>query len=410
MIDRTLLRQSPDAVIKSIKQKDPKFPIEQLVVLEHQQLQLQQEVEALRHQKNELAQAGKAGITDELRQQAIAVGRSLKAKEVELTAVEAEFMPLYLGCPNIPEQDLPVGGKEANRVERVVGTLPTFTFEPQNHVTLGEKLGWLDFSGGAAVAGSQFVCYRGDAVRLMYALTMFMLKHNTSHGFQLVLPPYVANEKTLTTTGNLPRFKDEVYGVSDDLYLIPTAEVSLTSLYGDTIIEADQLPIKQTAWTSCFRREAGGYGATERGLIRMHQFEKVELVTICEPAESKAEQEKMLACAEGILKALGLHYRVMLLATEDCSFASARTYDIEVWLPGQQKFYEVSSISNCTDFQSRRGAIRYRKVVGGKPALAHTLNGSSLALSRLMVAIMETYQQPDGSIAIPEILKHGALY
>jgi len=410
MIDRTLIRQAPERVAQLISRKDPSFPIAQLIKLEHEQLQLQIEVEALRHKKNELAERGKKGVTDELRREAGDVGRQLKEKEAAGTAIETQFMELYLRCPNIPDEDLPIGGKEANKVEREYGTPRTYPFEIKHHVALGEALGWLDFEAGAKVAGSQFACYRNDAVRLIYALTMFMLKQNSAQGYQLVLPPYVANEKTLTVTGNLPRFKDEVYATNDDLYLIPTSEVSLTSLYRDTILNAEQLPIRMTAWTSCFRREAGGYGATERGLIRMHQFEKVELVTLCEPGNSRAEQERMLACAESLLQTLGLQYRVMLLATQDCSFASARTYDLEVWLPGQQRFFEVSSISNCTDFQARRGAMRYRTAAGSKPQLLHTLNGSCLALSRLMVALMETYQQADGTIAIPDILKREGLW
>jgi seryl-tRNA synthetase len=210
---------------------------------------------------------------------------------------------------------------------------------------------------------------------------------------------------------NFPKFKDQVYAVpADNLYLTPTSEVNLSNIYRDTILPLEKLPIRMTAWTSCFRREAGGYGAQERGLIRIHQFEKVELYSLCAPEDSFNEQDKMLACAESILQKLGLHYRVSLLAGQDCSFASAKTYDLEVWLPGQKAYYEVSSISNCTDFQARRGHIRYKKSHDGKPTLVHTLNGSSLALSRLMVAIMEVYQQADGSIAIPEVLKKEGIF
>jgi seryl-tRNA synthetase len=222
-----------------------------------------------------------------------------------------------------------------------------------------------------------------------------------------MLPPYLVNEKSLMVAGNFPKFKDQVYAVpADNLYLIPTAEVNLANVYRDQILSASQLPISMTSWTSCFRREAGGYGAHERGLIRIHEFEKVELVTICEPEKSAQELDRIVACAESILKALGLTYRVSLLATQDCSFQSAKTFDIEVWMPGQKAYYEVSSCSNCTDFQARRGSIRYRPSSIAKPTLVHTLNGSSLALPRLMVALMETYQQADGSIHIPEILRN----
>jgi len=231
-----------------------------------------------------------------------------------------------------------------------------------------------------------------------------------AHGFEPVLPSALINEKSLEVSGNFPKFKDQVYATNDGLYLIPTSEVCLANMYRDHIFTPEDLPIRMTAWTSCFRREAGGYGANERGLIRIHQFEKVELVTLCEPEKSAQELERMLACAEDILQKLGLHYRVSLLAAQDTSFQSAKTYDIEVWLPGQKEYYEVSSVSNCTDFQARRGMIRYKKSSDKKTILVHTLNGSSLALPRLMVALMETYQQPDGSIKLPDVLKQISLF
>jgi seryl-tRNA synthetase len=245
----------------------------------------------------------------------------------------------------------------------------------------------------------------------MYALTMMMLKNNIKHGFEPVLPPYLVNEQSLIVSSNLPKFQDQIYSIPEDkLYLTPTAEVNLANMYRDKILAATELPIRMTAWTSCFRREAGGYGANERGLIRIHQFEKVELFSICEPDHANKEQERMLACAEDILQQLGLHYRVSLLAAQDCSFASAKTYDLEVWLPGQGTYYEVSSISNCTDFQARRGLIRYKRSADSKSELVATLNGSSLALSRLFVALLEVYQNPDGSVHIPEVLKKEALF
>lgn len=293
---------------------------------------------------------------------------------------------------------------------KVFGKQTKFTFPVKHHVDLVTAAGWIDFEAGVRVSGSQFVVYKGDAVRLLYALTMFMLKHNQKYGFELVLPPYLVNEESLTVSSNLPKFKDQIYELKDDgLFLTPTAEVNLASMYRDHIFDQHDLPIRMTSWTSCFRREAGGYGATERGLIRMHQFEKVELYTLCIPEASQKEQERMLACAEELLQRLGLHYRVSLLAAQDCSFPSAKTYDIEVWLPGQKEYYEVSSVSNCTDFQARRGMIRYKDSTN-KKQLVHTLNGSSLALSRLMVALVETYQNADGSITIPDVLKKEALF
>jgi seryl-tRNA synthetase len=406
MIDRTLLRENAASVKERIHQKEPSFDIDRLIYLELEQGRIQREVEQIRHQKNELAQRGKQGIAEQMRAQAIELGKQLKEKERLLKHINNEFQTLYLACPNVPDTDLPIGGKDANKIIKSFGHKPVFAFEPKNHVELGTVLGWFDFERAALMTGSQFPLYKDQSVKLMYALTMFMLKHNMQYDYVPILPPYLVNEKSLIVASNFPKFKDQVYAVpEDDLYLIPTAEVSLANLYRDQILTHDQLPLRFTSWTSCFRREAGGYGAHERGLIRVHQFEKVELFTLCEPERSREEHERMLACAEGLLQALNLHYRVSLLATQDCSFPSARTYDLEVWMPGQKAYYEVSSVSNCTDFQARRGAIRYRKTATTKLQLVHTLNGSSVALSRLMVALMETYQQADGSVIIPSCLE-----
>ena len=300
---------------------------------------------------------------------------------------------------------IPDGNKEENKVVREWGKKVEFSFPFKNHVELGQLHNWFNFETAAQVAASNFVWYEEQGASVMYALTRLMLKNNRKHGFKMMIPPYLANETTLTVSGNFPKFKEDVFTVTADaLYTIPTSEVSLVNKYRDTIVGTDELPIRMTAWSSCFRREAGNYGKMERGLIRIHQFEKVELVSLCKPENSEAELEAMVACAENILQDLGLHYRVSLLAAQDCSFQSAKTYDIEVWLPGQDRYYEVSSASNCTDFQARRGKIRHRKQHGDKTELVHTLNASSLALPRLMVALMEVYQQSDGSIALPDVL------
>lgn len=411
MIDLGLLREKTAAVIEGLKKKDPTFDAQQLYDLDCRVRKMRLEIEQLRHKKNEMAAQAKGGVTQELREASIAVSKELKEKEQELQNVETAFNNLYLACPNLPEDDLPVGNKEANKVIKVVGEKPTFSFEVKNHLDLATALGWLNFDEAAVMTGSNFALYKGDAVKMIYTLTMMMLKNNIKHGYEPILPPYLVNEQSLIVASNFPKFKDQVFAVSEDkLYLTPTAEVNLASLYRNKILSASQLPIRLTAWTSCFRREAGGYGANEKGLIRMHQFEKVELYTLCEPHDSPAEQERMLACAEDILQKLGLHYRVSLLAAQDCSFPSAKTYDIEVWFPHLKEYREVSSISNCTDFQARRGLIRYKKTPESKTELVHTLNGSSLALSRLMVAIFETYQQRDGSIAIPDALKKEGLW
>jgi len=410
MIDLGLLRDDPKRTIALIRRKDPDFDGERLLTLDEEVRALRHEVEELRHRKNELANAVRdSGLTPEIRDESVACGKRIKTQEAALVEAEAAFRQLYLTCPNIPEEGVPEGGKEHNRVVRQEGSKPSFSFAPKNHLELGDALGWFDFEAAARIAGSNFALYKGDAVRLTYALTAMMLKNNVAHGYAPILPPALVNETSLETASNFPKFRDQVYAVpADDLYLTPTAEVDLTNYYRDQILSADELPVRMTAWTSCFRREAGAYGAQERGLIRIHQFEKVEIYTICEPQHSNDELERMISCAETIIKQLGLCYRISLLAAQDCSFASAKTFDIEVWLPGQDSFYEVSSCSNCTDFQARRGLIRYRTQESGKPHLLHTLNASSLAIPRLIVALMETYQQEDGTIALPDVIAQHA--
>lgn len=411
MINLELLRTNTAQVKKAISEKEPKFNVDRLIELDVELRAVKLVVEELRKIKNELAAQAKSGITQELRDKSLQVGGDLKIKEAELELKQAEFDKLYLECPNVPDQSLPSGNKEANRVVKEFGIKPAFNFEIKNHVELGKKLGWFDFEAAVRMTGARFAFYQNEAVNLVYALTRMMLKNNIKYGFKPFIPPYLVNEKSLEVASNFPKFRDQVYSVTaDNLYLTPTAEVNLTNLYRDHIFNsASELPKRMTAWTSCFRREAGTYGATEQGLIRIHQFEKVELYTICEPDQADQEQNLMLECAENILQQLGLHYRVSLLAGQDCSFASTKTYDIEVWMPGQNAYYEVSSISNCTDFQARRGKIRYRDAQN-KTHLVYTLNGSSLALPRLMVALMEVYQQPDGTIKLPEILLKEGLW
>ncbi len=406
MIDLALLRTDFAQTKELLLKKEPTFPIEELRDLDEIARALQVAVEELRGKKNELASAAKGGLTDDIRVRSIAIGKELKSKEGELALAQEKLQALWLSCPNIPQQDVPVGNKESNVLIKTVGQKPSFSFAPKNHVALAESLGWVDFERAAAMSGAQFVLYRGDGLKLLYALTRMMIKNNVAHGFEPIMPPYLVTEQSLINSGNLPKFADDLYKVSaDGLYVIPTAEVPLTNIYAGKILPALELPRRMTAWTSCFRREAGGYGAQERGLIRIHQFEKVELYSITKPQNSNDELEKMVACAEGFLQKLGLHYQISLLAGQDCSFSSSKTFDIEVWLPGQDRYYEVSSASNCSDFQARRAKIRYREGEGAKPQLAHTLNASSLALPRLMVALMETYQQEDGSIVLPTILQ-----
>lgn len=409
MIDLTLIREKPEFVIDLLKRKDPNFNIEELVALDNLVKNLKIDAEGLRHKKNLLAEQAKSGITQDIREESKFISQVLKEKELELSLLEEKFENLYLRCPNLIETDVPVGNKESNLLVKTFSDVPAFNFEIKNHLELGKINSWFNFESAAKMTGSQFALYQNQAVSLIYSLMLYMFNNNIKHGYKPILPPYLVNETSLIAASNFPRFKDEVYEIEkDNLYLTPTSEVNLTNIYRDQILEEKDLPIRMTSWTSCFRREAGGYGAAERGLIRIHQFEKCELYTICTEKEAKNEQERMLTCAEKILKDLNLHYRIMLLASQDTSFASSRTYDIEVWLPAQKIYKEVSSISNCTDFQARRSKIRYysNDKTQHKTKLVYTLNGSSLALPRLLVALMETYQNQDGTIKIPDIIKN----
>lgn len=407
MIDLSLLRKEPEKLAKLIKKKEPSYDIDKLIELDRQVRKFNLEIENLRSKKNELSKQASSGLTLDMREQSVQVSKELKTKEAEFEKTQEEFKKLYLFCPNIIQDDVPEGNKESNLVVKVMGNKPVFNFPIKKHAELIQSLDWVDFQAASKMAGSRFVFYKNDSVKLMYTLTMLMLKNNIKYGFEPVLPPYLVNEKSLESAGNFPKFKEEVYSIgADGLYLIPTSEVSLTNLYRDHIFSESDLPVRMTSWTSCFRREAGTYGSAEHGLIRIHQFEKVELYTICVPEKAQEEQERMLACAENILQQLGLHYRVSLLAAQDTSFQSSKTYDIEVWLPGQNSFYEVSSCSNCTDFQARRCAMRFKNEDSKNNQLVNTLNCSSLALPRLMVALIETYQKPDGTIEFPEVLKN----
>ncbi len=407
MIDLRLLRDDYQATKEKILKKDPSFQVDTLVELDSKSRQLKLEVDTLRKEKNDLAKRGSSGLTEQVKAQSVVLSQLLKEKEELLVTVEEALNKHWLCCPNLPFDDIPLGNKAENKVVRQHGKQIALPFTPKNHVDLNAKLNWFSFDQGVSLAGSGFLVYHDFGVKLTYALVQLMIKNNVKHGFKPVMPPLLINQQGLYNAGNLPKFVGDYYDIpADNLCLIPTAEVSLTNLHAHQILDAQQLPLRYTAWTSCFRREAGGYGSTERGLIRIHQFEKVELFSICPPEDSVQELERMVACAEELLKQLGLHYRISLLASQDCSFQSAKTYDVEVWLPGQNQYYEVSSCSNCTDFQSRRAQIRYRKIDDKKPSLVHTLNASALALPRLIVALMETYQQSDGSIKLPDVLQN----
>ena len=373
------------------------------------------EVERLRHEQRkageEIARRGR-GKEDAsaLKAEMKAVADRIRALEARLEEVERGLRDVMLQAPNLPDPGVPDGRDESAAVEvRRVGSPPPLAFAPKAHWDLGPELGILDFERAAKISGARFAVSWGAGARLERALAQLMLDvHTRERGYTEVLPPYLVTAETLTGTGQLPKFEGDLFKTragDKDLYLIPTAEVPLTNLHRDEILEAADLPRKYVAWTPCFRSEAGSYGKDVRGLIRQHQFHKVELVKLTTPESSMAELESMVADAEEVLKRLRLPYRVILLAAGDMSFASAKTYDIEVWLPGQQAYREISSLSNCTDFQARRASLRYRPEPKGKPRFLHSLNGSGLAVGRTLVAVLENYQQADGSVLIPEALR-----
>jgi seryl-tRNA synthetase len=350
-----------------------------------------------------------AAARDRLRE----LSTEIKTGEAELAKLEEQTSSILLRIPNAPNSSVPDGaGADDNREVSVWGAKPSFAFAPKQHFELGEALGILDFEAGGRISGARFTVLRGWASRLTRALVQYMLDLHTSRGYTEVWPPALIRRAALEGTGQLPKFEEDLFKLTraeekaeNELFLSPTAEVQLTNLHRDAILDASALPIRYTAYAPCFRAEAGAYGKDTRGLIRQHQFDKVELVKISSADDSHDEHEKMRADAEAVLQGLGLHYRVMLLCTGDMGFSAAKTYDLEVWLPGQDAYREISSVSNCEDFQARRAKIRYRTAAGEKPRPAHTLNGSGVAIGRTLVAILEQYQQADGSIAIPEALR-----
>jgi len=344
---------------------------------------------------------------EQARTEARRLGDEVKAKDELLQAVEAEIERLLMLVPNPPQQGVPDGKDSADNKEiGLSGVRPRFDFQPKPHWELGEALGVLEWQQAAKLSGSRFTVYKGAAARLERALASFFLDVHTSRGYTEILPPYLVTREAMTGTGQLPKFEEDAFRTTGEhpLYLIPTAEVPLTNLHRDEILDASALPVSYCACTPCFRAEAGAAGKDTRGLIRQHQFNKVELVKIAKPDESEAEHEKMLDDACEVLRRLGLHHRVVLLCAGDMGFASAKTYDIEVWCPGQGVFREISSVSNCEEFQARRIRLRYRDEKG-KPRLVHTLNGSGVAVGRTVVALFEQYQQADGSIIVPEVLR-----
>ena len=414
MLDPKRLRTELDDVAAQLARRGFKLDIEKIRNLEERRKTLQVETQQLQNTRNSRSKAiGQAKAQGQDIQPLLAevadLGDRLKAGEQELANLQTELENIAMGIPNILHSSVPDGLDEESNVEvRRWGQPATFDFTPKDHVDLGLPNGWMDFDAGAKLTGSRFVVLRGAMARLHRALIQFMLDtHTQKHGYNEVYTPYMVNADSLRGTGQLPKFEADLFKLNNEqgYYLIPTAEVPVTNLARDTIIEANDLPVKYVCHTPCFRSEAGSYGKDTRGLIRQHQFEKVELVKLVKPEDSWAELENLTANAEAILQKLNLPYRVMALCAGDTGFSSAKTYDIEVWLPGQQKYREISSCSNFVDFQARRMMARYRNPSTGKPELLHTLNGSGLAVGRTLVAVLENYQQADGSIRIPEVLR-----
>jgi len=412
MLDLKFIRANMDAVREALARRRARVDLDAFLTLDETRRALIQETEALKAERNavsrEVGQRKREGRdASELMERMGAVGERVKALDAELREVDARVQDWLLSVPNMPHQSVPDGADENDNPELLRwGAPPQFDFEPREHWELGVALGGLDFERAAKLTGSRFVVYRGWAARLERALAAFMLDiQTTEHGYFEVMPPVVVNRESLATTAQLPKFAEDLFKLENSEYfLIPTAEVPVTNLHRDETLDEADLPLKYTAWTGCFRSEAGSYGKDTKGLIRMHQFQKVEMVRFERPEDSGAALEQMRGHAEAVLQRLGLHYRVVTLCTGDMGFGATKTYDLEVWLPGQNTFREISSCSNCGDFQARRGNIRFRRREGGKSELVHTLNGSGLAVGRTLVAVLENYQRADGSVTVPEAL------
>ena len=414
MLDVKVLRANFEEVKKKLINRGGEFfELDKFEELDQKRRELLVRVEELKSKRNEVSELisklkREKQDADELIIEMREVGDNIKALDDELRNVEEELNSILVALPNIPNETVPIGATEDDNVEiRKWGEINEFSFEAKPHWEVAEKLGLLDFERAAKVTGSRFVYYNGLGARLERAVANFMLDlHVEEHGYTEVIPPFIVNSDSLLGTGQFPKFKEDVFTLKDtDYALIPTAEVPLANYYRDEILNGAELPINFTAHTPCFRSEAGSAGRDTRGLIRQHQFSKVEMVKYTKPEESYDELEKLTANAERVLQLLQLPYRVIVLCTADIAFPAAKTYDIEVWLPSYGIYREISSCSNCEDFQARRASIRFRRTQGAKPEFVHTLNGSGLAIGRTVAAILENYQQEDGSVIIPEVLR-----
>ncbi|MBK3463953.1 MULTISPECIES: serine--tRNA ligase [Pseudomonas] len=416
MLDSKLLRSNLQDVADRLASRGYALDTARIEALEEQRKTVQTRTEALQAERNARSKSiGQAKQRGEdiapLMADVERMAGELSAGKVELDAIQTELDSILLGIPNLPHESVPVGKDEDDNVEvRRWGTPTAFDFEVKDHVALGEKFGWLDFETAAKLSGARFALLRGPIARLHRALAQFMINlHVNEHGYEEAYTPYLVQAPALQGTGQLPKFEEDLFKIARegeaDLYLIPTAEVSLTNIVAGEIVDSKLLPIKFVAHTPCFRSEAGASGRDTRGMIRQHQFDKVEMVQIVEPSTSMDALEGLTANAEKVLQLLGLPYRTLALCTGDMGFSAVKTYDLEVWIPSQDKYREISSCSNCGDFQARRMQARFRNPETGKPELVHTLNGSGLAVGRTLVAVLENYQQADGSIRVPDVLK-----
>ncbi|QEY71884.1 serine--tRNA ligase [Pseudomonas denitrificans (nom. rej.)] len=416
MLDSKLVRTQPQEVAERLATRGFTLDVARIEALESQRKSVQTRTETLQAERNSRSKAiGQAMKNGEdvapLKAEVNRMAEELESGKRELDAIQAELDSLLLNIPNLPHESVPVGADEEENVEvRRWGTPRTFDFDIKDHVALGEQHGWLDFETAARLSGARFALMRGPIARLHRALAQFMIDlHTREHGYEEAYTPYLVQASALQGTSQLPKFEEDLFKIQRedeaDLYLIPTAEVSLTNIVAGQILDAKELPLKFVAHTPCFRSEAGASGRDTRGMIRQHQFDKVEMVQIVEPSKSWEALESLVGNAEKVLQALELPYRALALCTGDMGFSAAKTYDLEVWVPSQDKYREISSCSNCGDFQARRMQARYRNPETGKPELVHTLNGSGLAVGRTLVAVLENYQQADGSIRVPEVLK-----
>ena len=412
MIDVKRIVENRDEVkqglLKRMKEED--MHLEEIAQLYEKVKTFQSEYDSKKAQQNsyneQMSQLEK-GSTEFLKLIEELKEKASEVKEIEnsLKETQKQLNHLLEVLPNIPDEDVVAGGKENNEVMETRGEKPTFSFPVKDHLELGESLGIFDFQTSAKISGNNFIMYKGKGAQLEWALLNYFISTHLKDGYEMILPPHIVNAQSAYTTGQLPKFRGDVYWVNEDQCLIPTSETSLTNIYRDEILPESELPKKLFAYTPCYRKEAGSYRANERGMIRVHQFNKVEMYQFTSKDKSDEALEELLFKAEQLVESLGLHFQRVKLAADDCSQGASKTYDVEVWIPSMNQYYEVSSISNTRDYQARRGNMRYKPLDGSKPEYMHTLNASGLATSRLMVALVETYQQEDGSISIPEALR-----